>query len=250
VRLIVDGEARDITTTAPTVADVLAEEGVKLERGDKVSVSLTDYPADGTNIAVTSVRGVRISRTRPIAFRNLQVDDPTMLVGTSALKQKGVPGVRVVYFRQRVVAGKVVAQTPDGERIARKPQDRVVLVGTKAKPTAKIAAKPAVKTPVRRPTTTTAKKPATATKPRAKTGVENLNWYALAVCESGNNPRAVSPGGRYRGLYQFMMSTWHSVGGKGDPINATRAEQTYRAQLLYKRVGARAWGACGSRLYR
>lgn len=77
---------------------------------------------------------------------------------------------------------------------------------------------------------------------------DRLNWHALAVCESGDRPRAVSPNGLYRGLYQFDLRTWHGVGGKGDPINASRTEQTYRAQLLYADRGRAPWPVCGSRL--
>jgi hypothetical protein len=46
-----------------------------------------------------------------------------------------------------------------------------------------------------------------------------------------------------------MASTWHSVGGSGLPIDASASEQTYRAQLLYKRSGAGQWPVCGSRLF-
>jgi len=74
--------------------------------------------------------------------------------------------------------------------------------------------------------------------------VSSLNWAALAGCESGGNPRSVSPGG-YFGLYQFMISTWESVGGSGLPSAASAAEQTYRAELLYERSGASPWPYCG-----
>lgn len=76
-----------------------------------------------------------------------------------------------------------------------------------------------------------------------------LNWPALARCESGGNPRAVSPNGRYRGLYQFSRPTWRSVGGAGDPARASSREQTTRAQMLYDRAGHRPWPVCGRRLY-
>ena len=75
---------------------------------------------------------------------------------------------------------------------------------------------------------------------------DGLNWAALAKCESGGNPRAVNPAGYY-GLYQFSLSTWHSVGGAGNPIDASPAEQTARAQALYARGGASQWG-CGRHL--
>jgi soluble lytic murein transglycosylase-like protein len=75
---------------------------------------------------------------------------------------------------------------------------------------------------------------------------DGLNWTALAKCESGGNPKAVNPAGYY-GLYQFSLSTWASVGGSGNPINASPEEQTARAQALYARGGAGQWG-CGRHL--
>ena len=39
----------------------------------------------------------------------------------------------------------------------------------------------------------------------------------IAECESGGNPRAVSPDGTYRGKYQFSRETWRALGGAGDP---------------------------------
>ena len=69
---------------------------------------------------------------------------------------------------------------------------------------------------------------------------------AIAACESGGNPQAVSPGGDYRGKYQFSPSTWASVGGSGDPAAAPETEQDQRAAMLYARSGAGQWPVCGS----
>lgn len=76
-------------------------------------------------------------------------------------------------------------------------------------------------------------------------GVSLATLKAIAACESGGNPTAVSPGGTYRGLYQFDYGTWASVGGSGDPAAAPAAEQTYRAALLYARSGPSPWPVCG-----
>jgi Transglycosylase-like domain len=70
--------------------------------------------------------------------------------------------------------------------------------------------------------------------------LRNLRW-----CEARNNPRAVGGGGAYRGLYQFSISTWYVVGGKGDPAAAVRHEQTWRAWLLLSRHGSGHWPVCG-----
>lgn len=68
---------------------------------------------------------------------------------------------------------------------------------------------------------------------------------AIAACESGGNPRAVSAGGTYRGKYQFDFQTWRSVGGSGDPAAAPEAEQDLRAAMLYARRGSQPWPRCG-----
>jgi hypothetical protein len=47
----------------------------------------------------------------------------------------------------------------------------------------------------------------------------------LAMCESGGDPTAVSPSGRYRGAFQFSLATWQSAGGTGDPVDVSYAEQ-------------------------
>lgn len=68
----------------------------------------------------------------------------------------------------------------------------------------------------------------------------------IARCESGGNPRAVSPDGRYRGKYQFTRSTWRASGGHGsDPKRAGEGEQDRVALKLYRARGASPWPTCG-----
>jgi len=79
-------------------------------------------------------------------------------------------------------------------------------------------------------------------------GPSAAQWAALRQCESGGNYSAVNPSGKYRGAYQFDISTWQSVGGSGDPAAAPPAEQDARAKLLYARRGAAPWPVCGQYL--
>ena len=76
-------------------------------------------------------------------------------------------------------------------------------------------------------------------------GVSMGTLEAIAACESGGNPEAVSSDGTYRGLFQFDQGTWESVGGTGDPAAAPAAEQDYRAALLYSEAGSSPWPVCG-----
>jgi hypothetical protein len=76
-------------------------------------------------------------------------------------------------------------------------------------------------------------------------GVSMGTMEAIAACESGGDPEAVSPEGTYMGLYQFDQGTWESVGGTGSPTEASAEEQTYRAALLYSESGSSPWPICG-----
>ena len=66
----------------------------------------------------------------------------------------------------------------------------------------------------------------------------------IARCESGGNPRAVSPDGRYRGKYQFDRPTWRAWGGSGDPAAAPESVQDRIALKLYRARGTAPWPNC------
>ena len=79
----------------------------------------------------------------------------------------------------------------------------------------------------------------------AELGVSLATLEAIAACESGGDPTAVSSDGSYRGKYQFDYGTWESMGGSGDPAAAPEAEQDYRAAMLYAASGSSPWPVCG-----
>lgn len=67
----------------------------------------------------------------------------------------------------------------------------------------------------------------------------------IRACESGGDYGAVSSSGKYRGAYQFDQQTWESVGGSGDPADASPAEQDQRAAALQQQRGSSPWPRCG-----
>ncbi len=75
-------------------------------------------------------------------------------------------------------------------------------------------------------------------------GVSLATLDAIASCESGGDPAAVNAAGYY-GKYQFDEGTWASVGGSGNPAEASEAEQDMRASMLYARAGSSPWPVCG-----
>lgn len=81
--------------------------------------------------------------------------------------------------------------------------------------------------------------------PKAKPVVRRRGFEAMLGCirhfESRGRYGAVSATGRFRGAYQFDLPTWRSVGGVGDPAEASVAEQDLRAALLLRRRGLQPW---------
>ena len=75
----------------------------------------------------------------------------------------------------------------------------------------------------------------------------HLNWPALRQCESSGNYHD-RDSLTYRGAYQFDRTTWQSVGGHGDPADATPTEQDLRARRLYNLRGRQPWPVCGRQL--
>jgi len=243
IAVIADNATQERDTTAATVGEALAEFGVGMDADDRLSQPATDPIAGGLIIRVTRVGSERIEEQVPVPFSTEQRPDADLSKGETKELTAGKDGllrrtVERVYGDGVLERSMVLFSTPVAA-----PVNRVVAVGTKVRPVPALPA-PAPRTaPVR-----TA--PTEPSEPRSGTGAaDSLNWAALAQCESGGNPRAVNPSGKYRGLYQFSLATWRGVGGAGDPIDNSAGEQTYRAKLLYLRSGAGQWPECGRRLF-
>jgi hypothetical protein len=66
-------------------------------------------------------------------------------------------------------------------------------------------------------------------------------------CESGGDPDAIGGGGKYRGAFQFLRSTWRGAPKSpgGDPIRYRWKTQAVVAVSLKRRDGAHHWPNCG-----
>ncbi len=72
-------------------------------------------------------------------------------------------------------------------------------------------------------------------------------WAALRQCESGGNYQENTGNGFY-GAYQFVWSTWTSMGFPGRPDQEPPAMQDQAAQQLQARSGWGQWPACSRKL--
>ncbi|KPI00913.1 Transglycosylase-like domain protein [Actinobacteria bacterium OV450] len=219
VTFMADGRESTIRTNAATVQEALGQAGITLQGQDTTSVPPASFPRDGQTVTVLRITGTREVREERIPYAIERTEDDDLFAGTEVVERAGRPGARRVTYVLRTVNG--VRQKPRkvAEETVRDPVTQLVKVGTKPLP-ASVA------------------------------GADGLDWAALAQCESGGRPSATDASGTYGGLYQFDVTTWHSLGGSGRPQDAPGPEQTYRAKKLYVQRGATPWPHCGRRLYR
>jgi uncharacterized protein YabE (DUF348 family) len=227
VTVTVDGRRIQQTTTAANVGALLSQFDIVLGPQDTVSVPMSAPVSAGLTLQVTRVMTRMLTARQAVKMPVTKSKDGTLSTGTIKVVSKGRAGTQSVTYQLIYENGKLVGKYEVTTVVVTAAVAQVEKVGTKAAASGSTGA---------------------AGNPGSPGGsAASLNWAALAKCESGGNPKAVNPSGYY-GLYQFSLATWHSVGGSGNPIDASAAEQTSRAEILYNKAGAGQW-TCGSHLF-
>ncbi|MFF3982071.1 ubiquitin-like domain-containing protein [Streptomyces sp. NPDC001828] len=276
VQLTLDGQRRQVWTTADTVEGALRQLGVRAE-GAYLSASRSSaigragltldvrtersvtFLADGrertlrTNAATVaealqeagiSLQGQDTTSVPGASFpRDGQTVTVMRISGTKEVREEPIP-FRVEKAKDASLFAGTQVVVRQGEQGARKVTYALRTVnGVKQKP--RKIAEEIVRAPV-----TQQVKVGTKALPSSVGGADHLNWSGLAHCESGGRPGALDPSGTYGGLYQFDPGTWHALGGSGRAEQAPAAEQTFRAKKLFVTRGSSPWPHCGRRLYR
>lgn len=274
VRLTLDGQRREVWTTAQTVEGALEQLGVRAE-GAYLSTSRSRrIGREGLALDVRTERSVTVmadGRARTIRTNAATVAEAVQEAGVtlSGMDTTSVPSGSFPREGQTITVLRITGtrevreeQIPFREQ---RTQDASLFKGTEVidqagrlgvrRVTYSLRTVNGVKQKPRRIRVETVREPrdqvvrvGTRPMPTSVQGADHLNWQGLAHCESGGRPNAVDPSGTYGGLYQFDTRTWQGLGGSGRPQDAPAAEQTFRAKKLYVRRGASPWPHCGGRL--
>ncbi|MET9545639.1 ubiquitin-like domain-containing protein [Streptomyces sp. NPDC006627] len=274
VHLTLDGERREVWTTARTVDGALRQLGVRAEGAHLSASRGRRIGRAGLDLAVRTERTVTIMadgrertiRTNAATVREAVEEAGVTLRGqdTTSVAPDSFPRDGQTVTVMRITGSREVREEAipfDVHRI----EDPTLFRGTEAvaqagRPGARrvtyaLRSVNGVKQRPRRVSSEVVRAPqdqivkvGTRPKPQTVAGAEGLDWGALARCESGGRPDAVDPSGTYGGLYQFDTRTWQALGGSGRPQDASASEQTYRAKKLYVQRGASPWPHCGGRL--
>jgi uncharacterized protein YabE (DUF348 family) len=191
----VDGGLRTIRTQAGTVGAALKAADISLGVKDTVSQSLNTQVVPGMAVAITRVTEALVTQTQTLPRPVQTVDDPTVLKGTTTVKDPGSDGQKTITYRIHYTNGietsrevvQVVSETA--------PQPQVVSVGTKVLFAGTVE--------YWRPQVVAA---ATAN------GLDPNMMLRIMNCETHGNASDVSGfvinGQHPTGLFQFLPSTW------------------------------------------
>ncbi|WP_330296770.1 ubiquitin-like domain-containing protein [Streptomyces sp. NBC_00503] len=276
LRLTLDGQRREVWTTARTVDGALRQLGIRAEGAYLSAPRAATVPRTGLDLAVRTERSITFMadgrestiRTNAATVQEaldqagitLHGEDTTSvppgayprdgqtvtvlrITGTREVREERIP-----YETETVKDPALFAGTEVVERAGR-PGARRVTYGLRTVNGVRQKPRKLAEETVREPVTQLVKV-GTKPLPDSVEGADGLDWSALARCESGGRPGATDASGTYGGLYQFDVQTWQSLGGSGRPQDAPGQEQTFRAKKLYVQRGASPWPHCGRTLYR
>jgi uncharacterized protein YabE (DUF348 family) len=134
VRMMADGKTWMVTTTAPTVTELLREVGIAVGPQDMLSAVRDSPLRNGMTVDVTRISRNNIVRNHPVPFSTQQVGDPAMYVGQSKLVRPGRNGVEAVTTAVVYIDGKLVGKTIVKRVVTKPAVPAIVHVGTKPKP--------------------------------------------------------------------------------------------------------------------
>ncbi len=208
--------AASLNTTSATVADLLEDQGIKVDSDDVVKPAADTLITPDLAVTVDVVSVTTVKKTEEIAFSVKSTNDATIDKGTTKVTTKGTKGSADRTYQVTTTNGKVTETKKTSEKVTKKPVTEVRKVGTK---------------------TTTSSSGKAIDLSRA------AMWDTIAKCESGGN-WAINTGNGYYGGLQFNKQTWDSVKGTdfaAYPHQASRAEQITVANRLYASRGTSPW---------
>lgn len=126
----VDGKMRDVISSEADVGTLLTRAGIRVGSKDRVVPPSNAPVVDGISIRVVRVRETFQEQRGEIPFRHREERDAKVEKGRRRVVQQGAEGVKVRRYVVRLEDGMQVSRRLVGQRVARRPRDEVVKVGT------------------------------------------------------------------------------------------------------------------------
>ena len=132
--LLDGGVKKETWSTSTTVADFLTQQGISLTELDRVEPALEDKVMENGTINVIRVEKVTDVVEEPISYAVVTKKDENLDTGTEKVITEGQEGLISKEYEVTLENGKEVSRVVLNEKKLKDKQDKVVSVGTKAKP--------------------------------------------------------------------------------------------------------------------
>ena len=259
--VVADGKDHKVSAAVGTAKEALKDTGVKLDKDDFLSVPMSAEVSDGQVLTVNRVKNDTVKDKQPIKAEVETKKSDSLYEGETKVETEGKDGEKQVTYKVKTINGEEVKKEKKDEKVLSEPKTKVVIQGTKKK---------------EEPADTGGSDSGdsgdsgsgdsgdsggdsstgsgggsgsgggdmSTAEIKAMLGGPGSKWYQIAECESNFNPRAVNQSNNaHFGLFQFKLQTWQSMGGSGNPVDASPQEQFQRAKKLQAQEGWGQW-AC------
>ena len=259
--VVADGKDHKVSAAVGTAKEALKDTGVKLDKDDFLSVPMSAEVSDGQVLTVNRVKNDTVKDKQAIKAKVETKKSDSLYEGETKVETEGKDGEKQVTYKVKTINGEEVKKEKKDEKVLSEPKTKVVIQGTKKK---------------EEPADTGGSDSGdsgdsgsgdsgdsggdsstgsgggsgsgggdmSTAEIKAMLGGPGSKWYQIAECESNFNPRAVNQSNNaHFGLFQFKLQTWQSMGGSGNPIDASPREQFDRAKKLQAQEGWGQW-AC------
>jgi uncharacterized protein YabE (DUF348 family) len=131
VKIVEGGKEKEAWSTSTTVADFLKQQGITLDKQDRVEPALDKVIKVNDVVNVVRVEKVTDVVEEPTAFKVVTKKDSDLTKGNEKVVQEGEKGLKEMKYEIIKENGKEVSRKLLSERVIKDSTDKIVNVGTK-----------------------------------------------------------------------------------------------------------------------
>lgn len=130
INLNLYGTAVPMRTQASTVGDLLREKNITLKEGDTVQPAPSEKLTASSQVFVIRKGKQVVSQEQEIPAPKEEVEDPNLSYGTTAVRQQGVAGKKIITYEIELQNGQEIGRRVIQEVISQEPVKQIVARGT------------------------------------------------------------------------------------------------------------------------
>lgn len=249
--IVADGKDHKVSAAVGTAKDALKASKLKLGKDDFLSVPMSASLSDGQVLTVNRVKNETVTEKESIKPKVEKKKSDSLYQGETKVEKEGKNGQKEISYKVKTVNGDEVKKEKKDEKVLSKPEAKVVIQGTKKKeaPAGNSGGSDSGGKSSGGGSDSGDKSTGggsgSSGGSMSKKEIQDMlggpgsKWYSVVKCESEFNPKASN--GTHFGLFQFLPQTWRSMGGSGNPSDASPQEQFQRAKKLQAEAGWGQW---------